>query len=195
MRPFYQPRWRPLCYLLLSIPLPTSRHPTLSIRHSPLQRRSTSLSHRRFVRSSQTFPIDSALSARSLVIHSRICQSSILVPRLSLPLLDIRSSAKPSSTKITQVISYGPKNDYLCTISFETTILVSHGLTTNEVAFDPTSSPRSNSPSFHPPLGSNETSRFPPVSTKKSAISSRRSSKPVSTNTRTLCIDHDGSAS
>src|ERR1700679_830335 len=176
MRPFYRPRRRPLCTLLLSIPLPTSRNPTLSIRHSPLRRRSTSQSHRKFVLSSQTFPIDFALFARSLVIHSPICQNSILVPRLSLQRLDIRSSAKPSSTKITQVISYGPKNDYLCMISFETTIPVSRGPTTNEVAFDPISSPRSNSPSFHPPLGSNETSRFPPVSTKKSAISSRRSS-------------------
>src|SRR6202789_666236 len=103
MRPFYRPRRRILCNLLLSIPLPISRHPTLSIRHLPLQRRSTSLSHRRFVLSSQTFPIDSALFARSLVIHSRICQNSILVPRLSSPLLDIHSSAKPSSTRITQV--------------------------------------------------------------------------------------------
>src|SRR6202789_3863696 len=110
MRPFYRPRRQPLCSLLLSIPLPTSRHPTLSIRHSPLQRRSTSQSHRRFARLSQTFPIDFALFERSPVIHSPICQNSILVPRLSLRRLDTRSNAKPSSIKITQVISYGPKN-------------------------------------------------------------------------------------
>src|ERR1700679_3306233 len=108
MRLFYRPRRRTLCNFLLFIPLPISRHPTLFIHNSPLQTRSTSLSHRRFVLSSQTFLTDSALFARSPVIHSQICQSSILFPHLSLQLLDIRSNARRSSTKITQVISYGP---------------------------------------------------------------------------------------
>jgi hypothetical protein len=69
----------------------------------------------------------------------------------------IRSNERPSSTKTIPAISYGPKNETLCTISFAIMKQLSRGTKMNMEAFDPISFLPSNFLSSPTPPGSNAT--------------------------------------